>query len=83
MHGAGLEHRAARRLEEAEAGAGGLRRDRADALVAGAHTVDEGEGVAHRVEVEARVEGGQPVAVDRPDRGEVAGGLAVERPRRR
>ena len=63
---AGLEHRAARRLEEAEPlahrGPGGA----TSSLVAGADRVDEGQGLADPLDVEPRVERAQPVGVDLP-----------------
>ena len=78
MHGAGLEHGAARRLEEAEPLAERLPCRLPPALVAAAHPLDEGQRLAHLVDVDAGVERAQPVGVDGPGDVEEVRALAVQ-----
>ena len=75
---AGLQHGAARRLEEPEALAEGLGRGRSTALVTGADPLDEGQRVAEAGDVEGGEERPHPVGVDVPGGLQQVGSLAVE-----
>src|SRR6266508_1294681 len=73
-----LQHSGLRGLHEAEAGAEVLAGGEATPVVARADSVHERQPVAHPVQIEPRVEGGEPVPVDVPGNVQEPAFLAVE-----